>query len=87
MTTSAVDRSGTGPGAPAGPQAGSLQDTDPEVHAAVSAELRRQRATLEMIAADVVARTLRPGVTGSELDVLSGRVTALADRHPLSPEL
>ncbi|WP_283160257.1 MULTISPECIES: serine hydroxymethyltransferase [unclassified Pseudonocardia] len=37
--------------------------------------------------ADVIARTLRPGVTGSELDVLSGRVTALADRHPLYPEL
>src|SRR5689334_9196868 len=31
---------------------GSLADTDPEVHAAVSAELARQRGTLEMIASE-----------------------------------
>jgi glycine hydroxymethyltransferase len=52
MTTSAVDRSGTGPGTSTGPLDGSLEDTDPEVHAAVAAELGRQRRTLEMIASE-----------------------------------
>ncbi|MBN9735515.1 MULTISPECIES: serine hydroxymethyltransferase [unclassified Pseudonocardia] len=52
MTTSAVDRIGTGPGASTGPLDGSLQHTDPEVHAAVAAELGRQRRTLEMIASE-----------------------------------
>jgi glycine hydroxymethyltransferase len=37
--------------------------------------------------ADVIARALRPQVTESELDALADRVAALADRHPLYPEL
>ncbi|GAA4828736.1 serine hydroxymethyltransferase [Actinomycetospora corticicola] len=37
--------------------------------------------------ADVVARALRPDVTEIELDALAYRVAALADRHPLYPEL
>ncbi|MFP5023297.1 serine hydroxymethyltransferase [Pseudonocardia phyllosphaerae] len=37
--------------------------------------------------ADVVARALRPAADESELDALAARVTALADRHPLYPEL
>jgi glycine hydroxymethyltransferase len=37
--------------------------------------------------ADVVARALRPRVTETELDALAARTTALADRHPLYPEL
>jgi glycine hydroxymethyltransferase len=37
--------------------------------------------------ADVVARALRPRVTDVELDALAARTTALADRHPLYPEL
>jgi glycine/serine hydroxymethyltransferase len=31
---------------------GSLAETDPEVHAAISAELARQESTLEMIASE-----------------------------------
>ncbi|MBW0106272.1 serine hydroxymethyltransferase [Pseudonocardia sp. KRD-291] len=37
--------------------------------------------------ADVIARALRPAATDAELDTLAGRVTALAERHPLYPEL
>jgi glycine hydroxymethyltransferase len=37
--------------------------------------------------ADVVARALRPEITDIELDALGYRVAALADRHPLYPEL
>jgi glycine hydroxymethyltransferase len=37
--------------------------------------------------ADVVARALRPEVAEVELDALGYRVAALADRHPLYPEL
>jgi glycine hydroxymethyltransferase len=37
--------------------------------------------------ADVVARALRPDVSEIELDALAYRVAALADRHPLYPEL
>ena len=37
--------------------------------------------------ADVVARALRPEITEIELDALGYRVAALADRHPLYPEL
>ncbi|MEJ8278606.1 serine hydroxymethyltransferase [Pseudonocardia spirodelae] len=37
--------------------------------------------------ADVVARALRPAAGDAELDGLAARVTALADRHPLYPEL
>jgi glycine hydroxymethyltransferase len=39
------------------------------------------------VVADVVARALRPSVTDAELDALADRVAALADRHPLYPEL
>jgi glycine hydroxymethyltransferase len=39
------------------------------------------------VVADVVARALRPDVTDAELDALADRVAALADRHPLYPEL
>jgi glycine hydroxymethyltransferase len=39
------------------------------------------------VVADVVARALRPSVTDTELDALAERVAALADRHPLYPEL
>ena len=39
------------------------------------------------VVADVVARALRPSVTDAELDTLADRVAALADRHPLYPEL
>ncbi|WP_433782097.1 serine hydroxymethyltransferase [Actinomycetospora sp. CA-101289] len=39
------------------------------------------------VVADVVARALRPSVTDAELDALAQRVAALADRHPLYPEL
>ncbi len=37
--------------------------------------------------ADVVARALRPEISEIELDALGYRVAALADRHPLYPEL
>ena len=37
--------------------------------------------------ADVIALALRPAVTDVELDVLADRVSALADRFPLYPEL
>ncbi|MEQ3553017.1 serine hydroxymethyltransferase [Pseudonocardia nematodicida] len=37
--------------------------------------------------ADVVARALRPAATDDELDALAARVTALAEAHPLYPEL
>ncbi|MCD2194693.1 serine hydroxymethyltransferase [Actinomycetospora endophytica] len=37
--------------------------------------------------ADVVARALRPDASEIELDALGYRVAALADRHPLYPEL
>jgi glycine hydroxymethyltransferase len=37
--------------------------------------------------ADVVARALRPEASEIELDALGYRVAALADRHPLYPEL
>ncbi|MCO1655454.1 serine hydroxymethyltransferase [Pseudonocardia humida] len=37
--------------------------------------------------ADIVARALRPAAPESELDALADRVAALADRHPLYPEL
>jgi glycine hydroxymethyltransferase len=37
--------------------------------------------------AEVIALALRPEVTGIELDALGYRVAALADRHPLYPEL
>ncbi len=37
--------------------------------------------------AEVIARALRPEVTEIELDALAYRVAALADRHPLYPEL
>ncbi len=37
--------------------------------------------------ADVIARALRPEITEIELDALGYRVAALADRHPLYPEL
>jgi glycine hydroxymethyltransferase len=37
--------------------------------------------------ADVVARSLKPDATDIELDALGYRVAALADRHPLYPEL
>ncbi|WP_308818272.1 serine hydroxymethyltransferase [Pseudonocardia alni] len=50
MTTFAVDR-GPSNGA-AGVLDGTLRDVDPEVHAAVAAELGRQRGTLEMIASE-----------------------------------
>ncbi|MDD7941240.1 serine hydroxymethyltransferase [Actinomycetospora lutea] len=40
-----------------------------------------------VIVADVVARALRPQVSDTELDALAARVAALADRHPLYPEL
>ncbi|KAA1019289.1 serine hydroxymethyltransferase [Pseudonocardia sp. EV170527-09] len=50
MTTFAVDR-GPSNGA-AGVLDGPLRDVDPEVHAAVAAELGRQRGTLEMIASE-----------------------------------
>ncbi|GAA4976185.1 serine hydroxymethyltransferase [Pseudonocardia tropica] len=53
MTTSTVDR---GPsGGATGVLDGTLRDVDPEVHAAVAAELDRQRGTLEMIASENVA--------------------------------
>ncbi|WP_224389626.1 serine hydroxymethyltransferase [Pseudonocardia sp. ICBG1293] len=38
-------------------------------------------------AADVIARALRPAAGDAELDEPATRVTALADRHPLYPEL
>ena len=45
----------------------SLADTDPEVHRAISAELTRQQATLEMIASENFApvgrHPLYPGLT------------------------
>ncbi|WP_226366861.1 serine hydroxymethyltransferase [Pseudonocardia sp. ICBG162] len=50
MTTFAVDR-GPSNGA-TGVLDGTLRDVDPEVHAAVAAELGRQRGTLEMIASE-----------------------------------
>jgi glycine hydroxymethyltransferase len=37
--------------------------------------------------ADVVARSLKPDASDVELDALGYRVAALADRHPLYPEL
>ncbi|BBG00207.1 MULTISPECIES: serine hydroxymethyltransferase [Pseudonocardia] len=52
MTLFAVDRSGAGTDAPAGPLDRSLAEVDPDVHAAVTAELGRQRRTLEMIASE-----------------------------------
>ncbi len=39
------------------------------------------------VVADVVARALRPSVADAELDAPADRVAALADRHPLYPEL
>ncbi|WFG42914.1 serine hydroxymethyltransferase [Pseudonocardia alni] len=37
--------------------------------------------------ADIIARALRPAAGDAELDELAARVTVLADRHPLYPEL
>ncbi|GAA1103837.1 serine hydroxymethyltransferase [Pseudonocardia alni] len=37
--------------------------------------------------ADIIARALRPDAGDAELDELAARVTVLADRHPLYPEL
>ncbi|MBC3190452.1 serine hydroxymethyltransferase [Pseudonocardia sp. C8] len=37
--------------------------------------------------ADIIAGALRPAAGDDELDALAGRVAALADRHPLYPEL
>ncbi|MFE7198814.1 serine hydroxymethyltransferase [Pseudonocardia alni] len=37
--------------------------------------------------ADIIARALRPDAADAELDELAARVTVLADRHPLYPEL
>ncbi len=90
-----------------------LADTDPEVAAAIAAELRRQQTTLEMIASENFAPVAVMQAQGSVLtnkyaegypgrryyggcehvDVieqmtrLQARVTALAERHPLYPDL
>ena len=43
----------------------SLADTDPEVHSAISAELKRQQETLEMIASENFAPTAVMEAQGS----------------------
>ena len=55
----------------------SLAETDPEVNRAISAELTRQQATLEMIASENFA----------PVAVMQAQGSVLTSRHPLYPSL
>ncbi|MGW2963979.1 hypothetical protein ACWDGI_36725 [Streptomyces sp. NPDC001220] len=64
-----------------------LAELDPEVHAALRAELHRQQSTPEADfaeVADVIALALQPG---PDVSALRARTATLAAAHPLHPHL